>query len=331
MAIPTQVEIAKQGRAAIQQWRAENPELLLNLRDADLSLADLRDTILTNADLTGEDLTGADLSNTRLVGAKLHHADLNNAHLGNANLSKSILYDTNLTGAILSGACFDNALCFDTVFARVDLSGAKGLEDTDHFGPSTVGIDTLVESGGKIPDSFLRGAGVPDALVSYLPSLLGSMAPIQFYSCFISYSAADEDFAKRLHADLTENGVRSWFAPEDLKVGDRIRKVIDEQIRVYDKLILIFSYASLTSDWVEHEVTEACKAEESRTDDVLFPIRIDDAVMEAEFGWAKRIRQADQDGRHIGDFTKWKNHDAYEVAFKRLMRDLKQSAEPRRE
>jgi hypothetical protein len=30
-----------------------------------------------------------------------------------------------------------------------------------HNGPSTIGIDTIYNSGGKIPEIFLRGAGVP--------------------------------------------------------------------------------------------------------------------------------------------------------------------------
>jgi hypothetical protein len=28
-------------------------------------------------------------------------------------------------------------------------------------------------------------------------------------------------------------------------------------------------------------------------------------------------------GRNIGDFSKWKQHDAYQTAFARLLRDLK--------
>ncbi len=52
---------------------------------------------------------------------------------------------------------------------------------------------------------------------------------------------------------------------------------------------------------------------------VLFPIRSDDAVMEAEKAWAAEIRRT----RHIGDFRKWKDHDEYQTAFGRLMRDLK--------
>ena len=41
--------------------------------------------------------------------------------------------------------------------------------------------------------------------------------------------------------------------------------------------------------------------------------------MEAEEAWAADIRRT----RHIGDFRKWNNHDEYQKAFGRLMRDLK--------
>jgi hypothetical protein len=32
--------------------------------------------------------------------------------------------------------------------------------------------------------------------------------------------------------------------------------------------------------------------------------------------------------RHIGDFTRWKEHDAYQKALERLLRDLKVEASP---
>ena len=51
----------------------------------------------------------------------------------------------------------------------------------------------------------------------------------------------------------------------------------------------------------------------------LFPIRLDSAVMDTDKAWAAKLRRS----RHIGDFTRWKDHDAYQKAFDRLMRDLK--------
>ncbi len=188
-------------------------------------------------------------------------------------------------------------------------------------------MDTLFLSQGKIPVKFLRGAGVPEILIEYLGALTGKA--LEFYSCFISYSSANDDFARRLHADLQDKGVRCWFAPEDMKIGARPRPTIDDTIRSRDKLLLILSQQSVESHWVGHEVNEALNEEERRGQDVLFPIRIDDAVMDVEFGWAKAIRDAHQPtGRYIGDFTRWKEHDAYRVAFERLIRDLCAKREP---
>ena len=51
---------------------------------------------------------------------------------------------------------------------------------------------------------------------------------------------------------------------------------------------------------------------------MLFPVRVDDTVFDTEESWAAKVRQ-----RHIGDFRQWKQHDAYQKAFDRLLRDLK--------
>jgi len=154
-------------------------------------------------------------------------------------------------------------------------------------------------------------------LIDYLPSLLNQ--PIQFYSCFISYSSKDQDFAERIHADLQNKGVRCWFAPHDMRIGAKIIDAIDEAIRLRDKVLLILSEGAIASDWVEGEVTRALDEERTRKQVVLFPLRLDDAVMQTTEGWARLLRGQ----RHIGDFTGWKEHDSYQKGFDRLMRDLR--------
>ncbi|HWZ96949.1 MAG TPA: toll/interleukin-1 receptor domain-containing protein [Candidatus Dormibacteraeota bacterium] len=118
---------------------------------------------------------------------------------------------------------------------------------------------------------------------------------------------------------MQSKGARVWLATEDLKIGDKFRARIDEAIRMYDKLLLVLSKDSVKSPWVESEVEAAFEKEQKQKRTVLFPIRLDDAVMEAEEAWAADIRRT----RHIGDFRKWKEHDEYQKAFGRLMRDLK--------
>jgi hypothetical protein len=185
------------------------------------------------------------------------------------------------------------------------------------FGPSIVDHQTLMQSK-NLPENFLRDCGLPEQFIEHLPGLLNSLEPIQFYSCFISYSSKDEEFAQRLHTDLQAKGIRCWYAPEDMKIGDKIRPRIDEVIHLHEKLLLVLSEDSVKSSWVEKEVETAFEKESARNETVLFPIRLDDTVMDIKTGWPADIRRA----RNIGDFKDWKNHDAYQKSFARLLRDL---------
>ena len=239
--------------------------------------------------------------------------DLNRADLGRANLR---------------GADFTAARTYATNFADVDLSAAKGLEFVNHGGPSTIGIDTIYKSRGKIPEAFLRGCGVPDEFIAYIGSMVGR--PIEFYSCFISYSTKDQKFAERLHADLQAKGVRCWFAPEEMKGGRKLHEQIDEAIRLHDKLLLILSEHSMSSEWVRTEIAKARKREVKEGRRVLFPVRLvefdvlrDWECFDADIGIdsAREIREY-----FIPDFSDWKDHDSYQAAFQRLVKDLKAGA-----
>ena len=63
--------------------------------------------------------------------------------------------------------------------------------------------------------------------------------------------------------------------------------------------------------------------ERKRSEPILFPIRLDDCIMETDRPWVADIRRQ----RHIGDFSGWKDHDSYQKAFDRLMRDLKTNSD----
>jgi hypothetical protein len=132
----------------------------------------------------------------------------------------------------------------------------------------------------------------------------------------------DQASAERLHADLQAQGVRCWFAPHDLPIGAKILDALDEAIRLRDKVLLILSKGAIASDWVEGEVTRALDEERERKRPLLFPIRLDDAVLETKEAWARLLRGQ----RNIGDFARWKEHDAYGKALERLLRDLKVEA-----
>jgi uncharacterized protein YjbI with pentapeptide repeats len=294
------VERLRRGVAEWNEWRNANPDAHVDLRRVDL----------VDADLAGANLRKAGLLRAHLTGANLTGANLINAHLRGADLTGA-----NLCGADLTGANLTNVYLSETIFGDVDLTGVIGLETCRHHGPSTIDHRTLQRSG-TLPLAFLRGVGLPDNLIEYLPSLLNQA--VQHYSCFISYSAKHQEFAERLHADLQNKGVRCWFAPHDMPIGAKIWDALDEAIKLRDKLLLILSQHSIKSDWVEDEVQKAFAEERDRKQLVLFPVRIDDAVMETPEPWARKLR----DQRNVGDFRRWKDHDAYKQSFERVVRDL---------
>ncbi len=293
---------------------------------ADLYEVDLRMARLAGAVLSEAHLDGADLTEVDLRGAVLARCDFGGATFVRANLSGADLRGADLTEAKLSGAELPSCKCLNTAFTKVDLSDVKGLETVQHHGPSTISIDTLLRVNGNIPEEFLRGCGVPDAFVEYLPSLIGSMNPIQFYSCFISHSSVDKDFARRLFVGMRDQGTRVWLDEEHMKAGRELHPQIDEAIRIHDKLLLVLSESSMKSTWVATEIRRARSAEKREGRRKLFPIRITD------FDRIRAWELPDSSGEDLAaevrkffipDFTNWKDHDSFESAFARLLRDLK--------
>ena len=117
---------------------------------------------------------------------------------------------------------------------------------------------------------------MPEDFITYLPSLSGTMQPIQYQSCFISDRSQDEEFARRLHEKMRGEKLRVWFAPEDMQGGQKLIEQIDRAIQVNDRLLLVLSEHSLNSEWVQTELRKARQAElrEQRPGQKLFPIRL---------------------------------------------------------
>jgi hypothetical protein len=352
MANQEHLDILGQGVEAWNAWREANPKIWPNLSGAFLSSADLSRALLSRADLGGALLIGADFSGTDLSGASLNWANLNRAKLNGANLggadlrgadlSEAYLIGANLSGAHLdradlrranlSRANFQEVTIGSTIFANTDLSTTQGLETIHHRSPSTMGIDTLYRSGGKIPEAFLRGCGVPDSFIDSIPYLFNIIEPVQYYSCFISYSTKDEDFARRLHERMRAEHLRVWFAPEDIQGGKKIHEQLEHAIQLHDRLLLVLSEHSIASEWVTTEIYNARQAEIREQRRKLFPIRL------CSFETLKVWKSFDADtGKDLGhevreyfipDFSNWKEHDAFEAAFGRLLRDLKATEAP---
>jgi len=159
------------------------------------------------------------------------------------------------------------------------------------------------------------------AVPSPVPTTVQPQNPSSdYHSCVLSYATEDQVFAEKLYADLQSKGVDCWFAPHDLKTGGKLRPQVYEAIQKQEKLLLILSEHAVKSDWVEREVELAFERERQLPEMlVLFPIRLDDAVMQTNTAWAGDIRRI----RFIGDFREWQDNVTYQGAFQRLLHDLR--------
>ena len=275
-----------------------------NLSGADLSDADLDRAVLSDANLTGAKLIGANLSRVNLVGADLTDADLSGANLNgaslvranltNAKLDGTDLYESILNTAVLTGTNFTNGIVGYTVFQNCDLSSVLGLDQLRHDAPSTVGIDTLSRSGGNIPRSFLRDAGVASVVCDFQDSLKESVP--ESGDCFISCSAGDVGYAKQLQSDLQEQGVRCWLFPEDVRGNALVERhstsdqeEVERWVRTYEKLIEVFTEAAMESEIIRNDIIQAQEMQQSNDQWTLFLVAPSNAISQSRNRLARSL------------------------------------------
>jgi hypothetical protein len=312
--MPNQRHLNKlnEGVTAWNKWREECPEIFPDLRKAHLY-----GKALTGIDFRRTNLDNADLSNANLCGVSFSYASLCQTNLSGAKLRNANLYRTNFKETILQRTNFHKASLLDTAFLNVDLNEVINLETAIHLGPSTIGIDTIQRSRGNISKAFLIGAGVSEQLHSYIHSL-GS-ASFDYYTCFISYSSHDQHFVGKLYHDLCEKGVLCWYAPANLKAGDKFPAYIAENVQSREKLLVVLSKSSLRSDWVRKEVNLARQKEGKGKREVLVPICLDNAYLTSKIDWAAAIEKQ----LNLRSFENWQQPSRYQKMLNGLLNDLR--------
>jgi TIR domain/Pentapeptide repeats (8 copies) len=290
-------------------WRNEHSEIL-----PDLSNADLSNKVLSCINFHHTNLDGADLQNTKLARASFASATLSQANLSGAKLRYVNLHKTFFRETILQRTNFHEARLLETMFLNVDLSETLNLATVHHWGPSTIGLDTLQQSRGNIPDVFLLGTGISEQLLACVhPS---GRAPFDYATCFISYSSYDEHFVEILYRYLRKEGVQCWYAPENLYAGEKFPASITEAIQSREKVLVVLSKHALKSDWVRREVELARQKEGNREKVVLVPICLDNAVESTTVDWGIALHKR----RDISSFENWQQ--SYQKMFPNLLRAL---------
>ena len=317
-----------------------------NLCGVDLSAAKMRALDLSKMDLRGAtlkatELRDVDLSQTNLSGANLRLADLRQANLSGADLSGTDLTAADLSWADLRGADLSGASCGGTMLVGVNFCGSMNLETVRHENPSTIDVDTLFMSEGKIPEKFLRGCGMrpwevfvsrlydpgmtPQGIHDYFSEILDlrMKRPNFLRGVYILHSHADASFVDKLEERLWNEGANVWRDTNESKAQSLERLNVDWAVRG-DAVVVVLSKALINSDWASLRIQNVRRDEVVKKRKGLIPIAIDASWERASGSTWSELRR----GKAVLDFARWKT-EALEEPFRRLVDRLEKYYAPK--
>ncbi len=316
------LRLLRGGQEGVLEWnhRISHDEEAPNLHNA----------FLINADLRGVDLRGAYLVGVNLCEANLHHANLAGSLLSGADLRGADLRRAQLHNANLNKAIFGNTL------VSCDLSKTGGLDTIVHASRSIVDIHSLFCFRGELPVAFLRGCGLGEEDIAHFRRR--ALGPDLTTSCFICHCSGEAILAGRLHRDFQAAGIRCWKWNHETEICEELLGGASPALGIDDKVVLVASRQSLTSEPVNREIGEITEEETRRAElashgkaagpsRILLTVRVDNFMFEqAEDGqplWNHPHREA-VTGQAVVDAVGWDTDpQKYVAARDRLIRALK--------
>ncbi|MEW5734302.1 MAG: pentapeptide repeat-containing protein [Thermodesulfobacteriota bacterium] len=191
MADQEHLKILEKGVAVWNQWREKNPEILPDLREADLSGAALDGIHFCDADLSAAILAGASLEGAYLHRASLFRANLRKTRLRVADLRDAVLSEADLGGSEgrwtdLSRAALKEADLRGSRFHEADFSGAE--------------LTLARLEGAELIFCDLEGADVSGVRWDRATKCRGIRAATCYGSPMFKRFAQDQDFVEELQA-----------------------------------------------------------------------------------------------------------------------------------
>ena len=102
-------------------------------------------------------------------------------------------------------------------------------------------------------------------------------------SVFVSYASSDRERVAPLVDAMQAQGMTVWW-DRHIETGTSFDRAIEQALQQASAVVVVWSAASINSDWVKAEADSALQA------DKLVPVRIDDVPVPMPFG---RIQTAD--------------------------------------
>ena len=132
----------------------------------------------------------------------------------------------------------------------------------------------------------------------------------KYHGLFMSHTAVDKPFVRRLRDDLLAHGVpRVWVDEAEIDIGDKLIDKIEEGMKVSRYFAIVLSKKSITAPWVKKELDVAMNREIARGEVVVLPLLYEPCDL-PEF----------LKGKLYADFTK---PEDYEQVLDKLLRRLR--------
>jgi hypothetical protein len=160
-----------------------------------------------------------------------------------------------------------------------------------------------------------------------------------YYSVFVCFSARDGVFAKKLSDSLKKRGVDIYFFKDRYRSGE-IKSVERQEIGQRDKILVILSENSITSDECQQELTLGIEKKQGRlgnltnketVKDIFIPIKTDNYLWDvSESMLVSRLRN-DRQGwdnvqiirrQAISDFSEFRNEQVTSEFEERVDTDI---------
>jgi hypothetical protein len=92
------------------------------------------------------------------------------------------------------------------------------------------------------------------------------------HDVFICHASENKDFVEPLAKALMEKGLRVWYAPFELKIGDSLRQEIDRGLANSRYGIVVLSEAFFTKNWPRSELDALASRQNAEGRKVILPI-----------------------------------------------------------
>lgn len=93
---------------------------------------------------------------------------------------------------------------------------------------------------------------------------------------FLSHSSQDKPIVRQLATDLTAADIKVWLDEQRILVGDSITEKIGQGLAESDYFLIALSEASVKSEWVKKELSNALITEIEKREVVILPIKLSD-------------------------------------------------------